>query len=248
MKSGFGFGFPMVPFAGGRSGGVFNPAKLGGLEHWFDISDATTITKDGSDFTSLVNNKALGGAMSQAILINQAKYFSTGFGIKSKSFLRFDGVNDYMSFSGAALTASTQIIVYKTIGVPAVGDTIISAANVVKHNKRSYINGAAQTNWDGGLAAGGSSNSIILSDETISTVMWRSGTDIKSSINNGAFTSGISGTTISTSDFNVGDWEAPTGARALNMDLAEILYYNRELSEAESLQVVEYLNSKYGIY
>jgi hypothetical protein len=87
-----------------------NVLRDGATVAWYDSSDLTTITKDGSDFVSRWNDKlGSGHDLIQATAASQPKWY-TGDGVL------FDGVNDFMK-TGAFIyiQPNTIYIVFKMI-------------------------------------------------------------------------------------------------------------------------------------
>ena len=219
----------------------FSPGDISGLEHWFDVLDATTITKDGSNRVSNIGNKGSGNDMNQLDINKQPLFVTGGFGGNMTDHLYFDGIDDYMTFNGASLSVCTVFLVWQTVSSAMVGDTIITGVGGTNF-KRVFANGLNNTF----ISDNGGVNIITGMTPQILSVKWQSGTNMRYKFNDSSFVDAITGGNSTVTDFNIGDWHIPVGTRTPEIKFTEVLYYNSELTDTDVNKVMNYLNDKYG--
>ncbi|CAB4213862.1 Concanavalin A-like lectin/glucanases superfamily [uncultured Caudovirales phage] len=238
---------------------VFTPNMLGGCSLWLDASDATTITKDGSNLVSQWNDKSINGYnATQATGAKQPTY--TAAGISGKSVLTFDGTDDYMAANDIASIMSGSD---KEATIFLVGTTTSAATTQYPY----FFGNSGAANPLLGLKYNSSAFEVVKSDDAGTLLNPSGGTVVSNAVNiQGAV---ISGTTVDfyqngTKIINAGNLDVGTttinnftigsanfgGSPALYLSgkIAELIIYNRALSAIEITSVTQYLNAKYSVY
>jgi len=77
----------------------FNPKTVTGLYAWYDASDASTITLNGSSVSQWSDKSGNGRNLVQATALNQPEYVSNG--LNGKAVIAPDGVDDSLSLSAS---------------------------------------------------------------------------------------------------------------------------------------------------
>lgn len=245
--------FYNLPWAGsgnrrnrGRLGGVL-PSDVTGLKLWLDADDLSTITKDGSDFVSQWNDKsAEGNNVSQATGSLQPKWINSVQ--NGKPIIRFDGVDDGLqrtSFTGGAILQGFTYFIIAKIGTATNSGYVIDGGSATR--AIIYTTGTPSPNDTYHWNAGTDSNPItpkITSTFVLYSVQWN-GASSKFEINE---------STISTDNIGSGSMNGVTlgrrytgGPSALDIDYAEVLFYDSILSASDHQAVENYLKTKWGV-
>lgn len=234
------------------------PSTISGLVGWMDAADTSTsnITSSGGLVSNIRNKANSQNPFVQATGGNQPQ---TGVStIAGKNVLRFNGTSNYLSCNALASAftgtdaAVSVFAVYKPIGL-TLSPTIFCAANsanttvLFTHSNSTNNLFRIQKNDDSSASVSATATTA----PTLVPVMFSmscAGTTLKAwkdeaSFYNGAFNVGA--TTVNTFALGV----RPTSAISnyFNGDIAEIIVYNRDLSDAEVTQVNRYLGNKWGI-
>lgn len=235
--------------------GPFNPLQISDLEGWYDSSDPTTITVDvlnDSLVTDLADKSGNGNTVSAPGTADEPV---TGvFTMNGRNVIRFDGLSDrLLSAAFPMTTASTTFIVYNTITSPSIFDSVYSFDDLVgtsDYQIDAEILGEFHSQVRSGSFGGTSiSNPAdLLGLDTVSTVKWSTANTELELRTNGSFVASTTynGTMASSMTLAIGSNRAAD--QKMNMDFAEFVHYNKELSDAEILQVENYLGAKWGIF
>ena len=88
----------------------FTPKKISGLLAWYDPSDLSSVTKDGSNLVSQISDKSGNGIqLAQPTALNKPVWQSDGS-------ILFDGVNSYLRNTTANIPQPfTILLVYKNV-------------------------------------------------------------------------------------------------------------------------------------
>ena len=229
-----------IGFFGGAQSSAFLPTDVSGLKCWLKAD--TGITKDGSDLVSnWADQSGNSNDVAQPTATNQPLWVdSVQNGLP---IIRFDGVDNFMwrnTFTSGTLTApNTIFVVCKFISI---ADKYIFDSHDVSN--RNYYSSKVTTNnhvmgAGSELTVGGEDTTNILLYSLFyngaSTVLRRS----KSTILSGTLTNAdMGGINLATSfnDLNFG-----------NPDIAEMLIYNKALSDSERDEVETYLTDKWAV-
>ena len=228
--------------------GVFSPANISDLYAWYDASDSSTITKDGSDRVSQWNNKEG----------TTARNLVQATGTKQPLWVSADqNGNDVINFydtvtaremdTGTALSAISQPI------------TIIAVAKIPANDSQQHFLwsafSAAPTFEKGSVTnqfALVFTNAIIFTEAGY-TGTWR---EITSLINGSSSSLRLNNVEKATGNgtgtfipFTVGAHGGIKGSlsRAWRERVGEIIIYNKLLSSTELNEIYTYTSEKWGI-
>lgn len=249
-----------------RAAGVSeDPLVTDGLVLWLDASDATSLTVDGSNKVSQWRDKSgNGNHAGQATGVNQATL--TPNSLNSLPSIVFDGVDDYFRIEDHATLRPDEITVF-VVG-KATAYTTYAATFLNKSTDYAFWNDGYGLNvmedpfqdqfqfwvsdyypindyqnhvrvpygqyhlWAGSY--GNDLSSFWIDGDLAATETTLSGAIVHSSR---AMTLGMS--YLGTTEVALAD--------PLNGEMAEVLIYNRALSDAEREQVERYILSKWGV-
>jgi hypothetical protein len=230
------------------SGQVVPPPQITGLRLWLDASDPATIVTDALGGVQQWNDKSgFGNNAVQTTSLNRPKVNATA--LNGQPALRFDGVDDGLAIADSLSVARpyTVIIVDQYYG-GVQGRTLQSRESAV--NWLVGKEGGSTTYNANGLV---SKNTAIVNFPTISTALGGVGADSSLFYVNGSDLTGVA-------PLADGASRSPTGAPGRlglgssgtvnaqsQADVAEVLVYNRSLTDAERTSIEKYLANKYGI-
>lgn len=227
---------------------VFNPTLISGLQLWYDASDLTTITKDGSNFVNQINDKS--GNSRNGTASTTARPTYTASYQNSKSALVFDGVANVLNipdFSAVLGVNKTVIIYAKQISVKAGGAGIFAESTF--RPLMYLVNGSVQVTYAGatGMPQGNeNSNTYAISTNTNFNTVWKNDA-----------TSYLLRINKTTRESNAGTFPASTTASIerigtyndsvfANIAMYEYLIYNTVLTLTQIQQIESYLSTKWG--
>lgn len=84
----------MLGLANAGQGGAYNPALLTSLATWHDTADATQVTLNGADISSIADKSGNSRTASQGVAGEQPLYGVDGSGINGKGVIAFTGANN----------------------------------------------------------------------------------------------------------------------------------------------------------
>jgi hypothetical protein len=225
----------------------FSPADISGLALWLDAADASSITLDGSNNVEQWNDKS-GNARhaTQATALVRPNYIfaeRNGLNVVRHTSANLAVVTANQSaetFYGSTRNEVTLFLVWKyTSGNAGVvvgkgGNAVfMSSSNVISQwNGTTYGSTAfaASTSWRSTVSRYDGPNGLHDS--------WANGTKVATQTN---FTSLA---VVAGSDYRL---RTNNDAVSQNMDLAELLVFNRPLTDSEVGQMNTYLNSKWAL-
>lgn len=223
---------------GAYRGVEFSPSDISNLIAWYDADDASTITKDGSDFVSQWDDKSTeGNDLTQATGTNQPKWIDSVQ--NSKPVIRFDGVDNYIdrtTFVSGALTQPTTIVGVYSFPSNTTGNEYVFDGPTVRV---AMIREALQYNFFAGveLKTGAPSTEIaqytLLANSSSSNIR-----KDQSSVGTGnAGSNGMNGLRLGASDVidQFGD-----------IDICEFLIYEKSVTGTERTDLENYLKNKWG--
>ncbi len=222
---------------------VFYPPLHGNLGVWFDAADESVFVKDSSDKISQWDDKGgRGSHATQATSSKQPLYVANVTG--GKSVVRFDGAEELDLASSAFPLLDSPVTGFIVSRQAANGplERVLSMAvsgstkMVVRYNTggMNYFNNGVNTARD-----------IDNTSFNITRFIHGSGSNMSLAINSGAKdsdTSALFGSDATGIRIGAG----PGSSEAFHGDIAEIIIYDRELADAETRQVEQYLFNKWG--
>lgn len=218
-------------------GGIstFTKTSVSGLKFW--VKADTGITKDGGDLVSGWDDQSDSGwHLAQATATNKPLYVANI--INGHPVVRFDGSDNYIFNNSPSIAQpNTTFIVGKFIVADATNDYLLSGGSNCAILNISGSKFATNAGTELAGAAANTNNHIwtIVHNGASSHII----TDTSNTAGN-ANTTGIS-------DIYLGA-RYDLGAFWGNVEIAEILIYDSDLSDANRAIVLSYLNSKYAIY
>jgi len=248
---------PLIFGVVGQTGGSFTPTDISGIELWLDASDTSTIT-DSSGSVSQWDDKS--GNSRHAVQGTGSAQPSTGVAtINSKNAIRFDGTTDFMQATPALGTANefTWLIV-ATYQVTGVSEVLIGASNGGYASEDEWVlvrqlSGAygGSVNGDTSAQDNGSVGTVDTNPHLWSARYTKSGDEFELLIDG---TRQWIETSLTSSepdltqeiDIAAGDNGGSLFGYA-QVDIAEILMYNSDLSIADREALEQYLAAKWGI-
>ena len=238
-----------VGFLGSIGTPSFSPPDISNLYAWFDASDITTITKDGSDRVSQWNNKEGTSARDavQATGGNQPIWLSANR--NSLDVIDFDTSSRFME-TASALTAISQPITAFIAGVMPVNNPIKFETAWSKHSSVStsfrLMFGDIDSNDTFRINAG----TTITFTETGIENTWQYVTCVYNTTASKLRFGGVeklSGDAGSNTfrGFSIAD-NGNQDDNAWTSIIGEIIFYDKLLSGSEISQVESYLSNKWG--
>lgn len=248
---------PTMPFAVWKSAAV-SPSlpPVAGYSNWYDASDASSITKDGSNYVSQWNDKSgRGKHISQGTAAQQPVYYADS--LNGRPAVKFISTRrDRMDVADTLSDSSMTVF----------------AVAVMDQRSESYariVSMAASATSDDYLAASGAA--AMLRRATLSKIGGYSGTDLDSQFvtplvpfvatsvwakaTHLVRVDSLGGTPVARTVgafpvrfLRIGSVTAvaPTAAGAWHGLISEVIIYRRELSITEIRQVEAYLKTKWG--
>jgi len=237
------------------------PNQINGLQLWLRAD--SNITYNGSNVSSWNDCSGNGYSITQNSNANQPTVVHNVSNLNNQSVIRFDGSDDFLDggITIGNLTSNGATVF------------IIAKNNVSQgtYFAKSLYGGAPDRyaleydpQWNGGFAffylAGGQDGSIRTSSHVFGNYeLITTNTDYTKAINSLYINSILTGTTpisntnllTNSYDFLIGALNSgsggipPTSGYFLNGDLAEIILYNRALSDNERVSIENYLLKKY---
>lgn len=231
----------------------------GGMVLWLDANDCTTVslapispTHTTATVDKWSDKSGHGYDATQTTLTNQPAYITGA--INSKPVLRFDGINDLLSISSAALASIANDVTIFIVSNKASNqnNSILFASPDDSTTNRFNIHlpwSDGNVYWDfgdssstGRLAHSWNASfatpyiwSFDNSSSPAGAHIWLNGTNIASK--------GSSGTP----DYTAKAYTLLVGTAGYNGDIAEVIIYNKVLTNYERKAVEDYLSNKYDI-
>jgi len=223
----------------------FIPPDISNLQAWWDASDLSTITKDGSDLVSKWDDKTTNGNdLLQATGSNQPLWVDSVQ--NSKAIIRFDGEDNFMRLiafaSGDLSQPSTIFIVLnQEIGFSkVVYDGALNAGikrNAYFSDPSSYHNMFSGITMADTTPIGAGFEQITCLFNGLSSTIRVDKIETKSG---NANTQTLAGFTIGGNFFE-------TPIEHGNHDIAELLIYNTNVSSDDRASIENYLATKWGL-
>jgi hypothetical protein len=232
----------------------FNPKSLSGMLLWLDASDSSTITTD-TGVSEWRDKSGLGKSMTQASGSNQPAYLTNGIGGKpalsftaaSSHFMRgtfshtLSGVSVFITHTLGSLTANNG----RSFSFTVAGQTsdFLGTDHFIPA-MRDGTNQAVACRYGDAIRLPQS----VTFDLPFIQCLRHDGSALLHQVNKGAAATFASSFAPAIANMMLSTFTSSGAAGAFwNGRIAEILVYNRSLSDAESGRVHAYLAAKYGI-
>jgi hypothetical protein len=225
---------------------AFNPAKLSGLNAWYDATRLSSITKDGSNFVSQFSDlSGNGNHLAQSYTGLRPLYSATG--LNNKPSIKFDGVDDILkSISNSTITTPPYSLF--VVFSPATSGTAEQIIVSWGGNQYTALDIAVTQNIRfGNFAVGfvGAGNNSLVTNSVYYTSATKSSSSLISLWVNGILKgTGTKVATVTADKLTMGNSDS---SFPFNGYISEIILYNRELSTAERQKVELYLKKKYSL-
>jgi len=234
---------------------VFSPADISNLYAWYDASDSSTITKDGSNLVSKWENKE--GTAARDIIQNTGGDKPTWLSAdkNGKDVLNFVG-NSFMNTASTLTLINAPITVFIVCKVPsAAGNTQIVMSGIFDGAGEDQVYHPFYVETDNTVRFSNTSGGTVQLDSTSAFGNWVYVTSISN---------GTGGFIRIDGSLEATDPSSPTGnantfqgmsvgyynvveSRWWNERIAEIVMYDKLLNGTEIGQVEEYLAAKWDI-
>lgn len=219
---------------------TFTPLSVSGLKMWYDASDASTITKDGSDFVSQWNDKS--GIGINLTSTGTAKPLWVDAVKNGKPVIRFDGVNDYMSNTSSSTYSQPNTLFFVGTSPNADGEGMFdgggSTRNLLNRQSTNTYRVYAGTGVTGGTAS---------TSFQIFRVLFSDGNG-ELDINGSSILTGQTINTFGMANPILAAFDSSGPSGYADIDICEVLLYNASLSSGDKASVLSYLNTKWAIY
>ena len=215
--------------------GGFQPTDISSLAHWFDASDSSTITKDGSNRVSQWNDKKGSDNLVQATSGNQPLW--TDADQNSKAVIDFVS-SRYMANSASSVAQPNTYFVALT--APASSGSTLRP--FTSGNQQVFTSGAANK-WQ--LYAGSQPN--FTEDIGTAFQIWEitfNGSSSSWKVNN---VSKMSGANTGTGTAGALELGRGNGGNAASNKVGEFIRYDGTLTDAQKTSVYNYLKKKWGL-
>ncbi|PIR39613.1 MAG: hypothetical protein COV35_03660 [Alphaproteobacteria bacterium CG11_big_fil_rev_8_21_14_0_20_39_49] len=229
--------------------GLFSPDDISSLQAWYDASDVTTITKDGSNLVSTWNDKSLNGYNLSAS--GTARPTWTDNQLNSRAVLDFDGsANTFALPSGLYSIpngANTLLAVCKTDNDSSLQVILGLSESGITRTDIRYPATAGVIYYQSRNGSSGGISQTSIADTSYGILMGRrSGTTQAISYNNSSESTNSFGADENGVDAGYIGSFAGSGF-FLDGQIAEILVFGESLS-AENISLMQtYLSKKWGI-
>jgi PKD repeat protein len=216
------------------------PDAIANLKLWLRADSA--VTYDGSNKVSQWNDcSGQGNNASQVASASQPQYISNV--LNGYPVIHFDGVDDFMKTAAFTLNQPENIfIVYKPVTWNGANKAIFDGYNTESMALENYPTSPSISLYNGASYVASNNNATVGSFHVVECLYSGSNSYIK--VDNTTPTTANGGTT-SGGGFELGGLAGYT-TYCSNVDIAEVLIYDRNLTINERLQVETYLANKYA--
>lgn len=249
----------MLPVLASRRQRRFTPLSLPGLTLWIDASDPSRLFQDSALTTpAAADADPVGGYMDKSLKGRNLAAAGTARPLlksavqNGKNVLRFDGVNDLLSFTPTSLTAWTVFIVVDINSKTSFGGVMqwSKPSNAVagfmlvsdETGTANYTPEQVVISAAGAESAPKKRSAAYALPKTPELSVWTSTPTLTTNGAAQTIADGATGWTNANAAGNIG-----AGYAFLGMDLAELLVYDSVLSAASIAAVTTYLNAKWAL-
>ena len=236
-------------FRGAWVGG-FNPASIADLALWLHAGQG--ITLNGADVSGWADQTANGNDAAQATPAAQPVFTAANALMNNKPSVDFDGSNHFMTIADAAtvdIAAAGLSIYVACVATTGVGNDMIVAkwqGTVQEYQFRLDAAGNLDCFVRNGANSANYSTSVpgLAGTSQIGSMRFADG-DLRCRIDGGSENQDTSETGSQASDGVVGLAGFADGTSLCQIDIAELLMYQRDLTDAEDTAVRDYLTGEY---
>lgn len=235
-----------VQFAIG--GVVFGPLSITNCELWLDASNAGSITKDGSNLVSQIDDLSGNGRnFSQATGTKQPTY--TASAINGRSALLFDGTDDKLSGNTGSNRSTFTIAMVLKSSRQRRFDTPYDSSDGTTGDI-TFETGAGNNTMEAyvtSVGAAGTTSGTWSTSTTFSTFLTYNGTTMTGYINNAGSGSGSTSSRTLKAACSIGGDNGTTGFFYWKDYIAEVVLYSKVLDSTERSNLQAYFAAKWGI-
>lgn len=232
----------------GGGGGAFTPTDIAGLALWNDASDTASITATANAVDQW-NDKS-GNARHTTATLSRRPTTNTRT-INSLNVLDFDGTDDVMIGAAGTLAipngANTIFVVYASDNLGDATQNIMNGLNAGSGLRYALGNTATDFQCQNRTTSSiYTTQALVRSTSTVAAGFIRSGTSITPFVNGVKGAAGTNAEDITLTQLNIGAQTNTGTINRFNGMLAEIIWYNSALSDANCNLVGSYLTSKWA--
>lgn len=243
-----------------RPRNAFSPRSISGLQLWLDASDAASVTLNGSTVSEWRDKSGGNRHATQGTANNQPPYAASS--LNSRATLTLDGTSDDMSGSlSYTLTAQTVIVVARLTAASGAG---FSFARLYTQGLTSFSPAGSQ-DYDlsghyipllrnvnqagiGSYADGGIRGAVAVTQNQWFVVCSRhTGSQIQNSVNNGTAQTYTHTLNRAYERYRIGNDLAQFQTGWWAGGVAEVVVYNRSITDSERTTILRALGTKWGI-
>ena len=221
----------------GAGGANFSPLQISGLKLWLRASDLAL--NNGDPVASWADQSGVGNNVTQGTTANKPTFVTNQ--INGLPVVRFDGTDDRLNAANSGYAQTNTIFVVANVGANAGYKDMFSSTtgneNALYLDTAEVFRIFAGTELAGSGDVHGAFKLFCGIFAGSSSKLYINGTQNGSTGNAG---------TGDSSTFRLGD--GPGASTPLPGDIAEVLFYNASLTDAQRQQVEAYLNARYALY
>lgn len=241
---------------------AFIPTSIGGLQLWLDASDSTTLFTDSAGSTpATADGDPVGrwsdksGNSNHMLQTDGTKKSLLKVNIlNGKSIIRNDGVNDFLkSTTGGADLSFTVFATNIKRGGQGLNMMAVSMGEETTAKRRCMWHPANGNTWPNTVGFNGFSRDVqanlswVTGTANIAQFRITSGA-IQIAKNNSAWTTSTSPGLVAYTATSIFLGSNNQMTEIFNGDYAEVLVYAAALSDADRTLILDYLNTKWGVY
>lgn len=229
----------------------FTPKQLSGLVVWLKADSITAA--NNSQVSSWSDSSGNGNTASQSTVSRQPVYISAA--VNSRPALRFNGVNQLIISNSSSTQLSQDLSIFIAFNVTQLGvrQDLLTRA----HNAEFRIGYIVESSPYGVLWFHGNGSSFVQSTlRSALTTGWKTLSIIRDNTSK-RYTSYLNGQSPQISSYSLAPaattnvltvgGRANGSSESLRGDMAEVIIYNRALSDSDRTKVEAYLSQKYGL-
>lgn len=223
---------------------AFTPRRITNLVGWYDGADTSSIIQSGGDVSQWSDKSGNGNHATQAVGVNQPKTGTRT--LNGRNTIAYNGVDDYLKLPSGMLSiptgANTILAVFQNDNTTQVARSISGKTGATTNYGLLYIDTVNQFSF-----RNGGNNQLAYTPDTSAHIygLRRNGTTLD------GYLAGSVGSTSTASNVTLDElnfaWDnANTGGQAFGGTQAEIVFYSRDLTNAEINLVALYFSAKWG--
>lgn len=243
-----------------RPRNAFSPRSISGLQLWLDASDAGSVTLNGSTVSQWSDKSGGGKNASQGTANNQPTYASSS--LNSRATLTLDGTSDDISGSlSYTLTSQTVVVVARLTAATGAGS---SYSRLYTQGLSAFTTPGSQ-DYDlsghyipllrnisgsgfGSYADGGIRAAVAVTQNQWFVACSRhTGSEIQNSVNNGTAQTYTHTLNRALERYRIGNDLSQFQTAWWPGGVAEVVVYNRSITDTERTTLLRALGTKWGI-